>query len=107
MDPNSERIIELFSQAMSKPAEARAAFLAEACPEEPEVRQQVDSLLRAAEPALEFLKQPLPQPVPAADLSAEKPGDKLGRYKLREKIGEGGCGIVYVADQEEPVRRRV
>jgi len=37
----------------------------------------------------------------------EKPGDRIGRYKLLEKIGEGGCGIVYLADQEQPVRRRV
>src|SRR6185369_1184730 len=37
----------------------------------------------------------------------EKAGDRIGRYKLMEKIGEGGCGIVYVAEQEEPVRRRV
>src|SRR5215472_3634899 len=107
MDPNSERIIELFSQAMSKPAEARATFLAEACRDQPEVRQQVESFLRAAEPARQFLKQPLPQLVPAPDFPAEKPGDRIGRYKLQEKIGEGGCGIVYVADQEEPVRRRV
>jgi WD40 repeat protein/serine/threonine protein kinase len=107
MDPNSERIIELFSQAMSKPAEARAAFLAETCRDKPEVRQQIESLLRAAEPAREFLKQPLPQLIPAPDLPAEKPGDQIGRYKLREKVGEGGCGVVYVADQEEPMRRRV
>src|SRR5207248_516349 len=37
----------------------------------------------------------------------EKPGDKIGRYKLLQQIGEGGCGIVYMAEQEEPVRRRV
>jgi WD40 repeat protein/serine/threonine protein kinase/tetratricopeptide (TPR) repeat protein len=37
----------------------------------------------------------------------EKPGSRIGRYKLLQKIGEGGCGVVYMAEQEEPVRRRV
>ncbi len=37
----------------------------------------------------------------------EKPGDKIGRYKLLQQIGEGGCGVVYMAEQEEPIRRRV
>src|SRR5262245_35230852 len=40
-------------------------------------------------------------------LTAEKPGARIGRYKVLQQIGEGGCGMVYMAEQEEPVRRRV
>src|SRR6185369_11461418 len=42
-----------------------------------------------------------------APLPSEKPGDFIGLYKIREQLGEGGCGMVYVAEQTEPVRRRV
>jgi serine/threonine protein kinase len=45
-------------------------------------------------------------PKPDASL-AEMPGDRIGHYKLLQQIGEGGCGVVYMAEQDEPVRRRV
>ena len=46
-------------------------------------------------------------PAPVSVLPVEQTGDRIGRYKLLQKIGEGGCGVVYMAEQEEPVRRRV
>jgi serine/threonine protein kinase/tetratricopeptide (TPR) repeat protein len=108
VNANSERIIELFSQAMAKESvEERARFLAESCPNEPDVREQVESLLRAAEPGRDFLKQTPCGSRAIASLVTERPGDRIGRYKLLEQIGEGGCGVVYMAEQEEPVRRRV
>ena len=44
---------------------------------------------------------------PPKDAADEAVGQTLGRYKLLERVGEGGCGVVYVAEQTEPVRRRV
>src|SRR6185295_7193120 len=67
------------------------------------LRERVQKLVDAHERAerLEFLSSNLTQ------VSAEGLGDRIDRYKLLEKIGEGGCGVVYVAEQTEPVRRRV
>jgi serine/threonine protein kinase/Leucine-rich repeat (LRR) protein len=92
---------------------ARAAYLDEACGTDAPLRKRVESLLLAAENAGDFLEQPPTGLSNAggsfviANVSSEKPGDKIGRYKLLQQIGEGGCGVVYMAEQEEPVRRRV
>src|SRR5437867_6038837 len=45
--------------------------------------------------------------LPSGPSMAEKPGDRIGHYKLLQQIGEEGCGVVYMAEQEEPIRRRV
>src|SRR5882724_4528229 len=95
---------ELFAAALelTSPAE-RAALLDRECAGNLALRAEVESLLAANEQANTFLKKSTVGP----NVSLERPGDKIGHYKLRETIGEGGCGVVYVAEQEEPIRRRV
>ena len=93
--------------------EARAAYLDGACGTNTALRHRVEALLRAAENAGDFLEQPLTGlaagdgSTMAAALADENLGDRIGRYKLLQPIGEGGCGVVYMAEQEEPVRRAV
>ncbi len=102
---SADRLIEIFTDAKARPAGAeRDQFLSEACREAPELRAQVLALLQAHDGAGDYLKNSI---APSNALLTEKPGDRIGRYKLLQQIGEGGCGVVYMAEQEEPVRRRV
>lgn len=107
--PNEQ---EIFAAALLCDPAERAGRIAVLCGGDEALRLRVEALLRAAEVSGDFLELPpagLPEQaasLPVDDLG-EKPGDRIGRYKLLEKIGEGGCGIVYMADQEEPVKRRV
>jgi hypothetical protein len=104
-----DRELAVFSDARRLPAQERAAFLDKACAGDAALRQRVEELLQASDEAGAFLQSPAAFPpsgtVPA--IPAEKPGDRIGRYKLLQQIGEGGCGVVYMAEQEEPVHRRV
>src|SRR5262245_54497845 len=106
-----QRQLEIFSAALERPVGPdRDAFLAQACGGEASLRQQVDALLAGHENAGTFLDQAAGPVGPSGTHLVpitEKAGDKIGRYKLLQQIGEGGCGVVYMADQEEPVRRRI
>src|SRR6266403_700630 len=99
----------IFDAAIELPPERRAAYVLAACAGEDLLRQRVEALLRAHDSAGTFMDSLAVDPrreTPVVKPS-EQPGDRIGHYKLLQQIGEGGCGVVYMAQQEEPVRRRV
>jgi len=113
MPQPSEHEIEVFNVALELPAVERAAYLDRECAGDAAMRQRVEELLKASELSCAFLEGSAAVS-PGSEgtvrlpfVPAEKPGDRIGRYKLLQQIGEGGCGVVYMAEQEEPVQRRV
>jgi len=108
MNDKPSRELALFAAALELPAEDRAAYLARECGDDHVLKARVEALLRADSEAGNFMEQP-PGDFPAvnSNVIGEKAGDHIGRYKLIEQIGEGGYGVVFMAEQEEPVHRRV
>jgi serine/threonine protein kinase len=100
---------EIFHQALARSPEERAAYLEQACSCDPALRADVEALLRANVGATGFQEQPAPALVATVDAppGSEGPGTVIGSYKLLEQIGEGGFDIVFMAEQTQPLRRKV
>jgi tetratricopeptide (TPR) repeat protein len=103
----NERDIFIAAMQLDDPAE-RQAYLAEACGTDGGLRREVEGLLAVCASAESFLESPPPGlSAPADNVLREGPGTVIGPYQLLQQIGEGGMGVVFMAEQEEPVRRKV
>jgi serine/threonine protein kinase/tetratricopeptide (TPR) repeat protein len=124
MNERERKEIQIFSEALAfASATERADYLNQTCGKDEVLRQKVQALLQVQGEADRFFgtvtsddNRALVSAVARSSGSSDKDrlsaavevhGTMIGRYKLLQKIGEGGCGVVYMAGQEEPVRRRV
>ena len=96
-----EREVAVFEAALNLPPDQRQAYLEQTCAGDRDLLQRILALLKVNESQADFLS-----PTTSIPLS-EKTGDRIGPYKLLQQIGEGGCGVVYMAEQDQPIRRRV
>jgi len=119
MSTSAKREMAVFDVALEiADPEERQRFLEQACDGDEKLRASIEDLLRIQAQAEQFFSQGASSlnslasqlaedAVESQRIFEEKPGAILGPYKVVQKIGEGGGGIVYMAEQEHPVRRRV
>src|SRR5258708_7311753 len=110
MNGSADHKIAIFTEALQFQDHERVAYLERACGGDMELRRAVEALLQEYDQLGDFLEGSPNAPrtkAKAEAASAEKTGDYIGGYKLLQQIGEGGCGVVFMAEQTQPIHRKV
>jgi eukaryotic-like serine/threonine-protein kinase len=109
MSHGPDREAQIVESLLGLPHEQRDAYLQQACAGDPQLRQLVEAMLQAHQQGAALLGRSLRPPTVVAPsfTPSEKPGAHIGRYKLLQQLGEGGYGVVYLAEQDSPVKRKV
>src|SRR5688572_7574522 len=101
--PINQRVLELFDEVVLLPRDARRSWLSSLSGEQHSTIEEVESLLDSFDDAGAFLAER----ERSEDPTVEQPGARIGQFVIQRHIGAGGFGDVYLAEQHEPVRRRV
>ena len=109
MSSHDPRVEAIFHEALKRAPAERGAFIAKECEGDESLQREIQRLLIAYEDASTYFEPPNSPELDAefARLKPEEAGEWIGNYKLLQQIGEGGFGVVWMAEQEKPVRRWV